>query len=61
MTSRTAAAVADAVLITAGLAAAYLVITRPPLRRLAFRVIRTWITLGAPLNLVREAKAPAVG
>jgi len=56
---------ADVVLVTAGVAAAYVVLTTPPLRRLAFRGLRWWLGASVPvylLNQVRQAwveSAPA--
>jgi hypothetical protein len=54
MTARTAGVVADAILVSAALAAAYVVCTRPPLRRLAIRLIRIWVGFGVPSYLARE-------
>jgi len=52
---RTARAVANIVLVTAGVAAAYVVITTPPLRRLAQMAIRRWLGAGVPVYLATEA------
>jgi hypothetical protein len=60
MTRSTAQTVANVVLVSAGLAAAYVVITTPPLRRLAANGIRWWLgaTVSAYLAAeVREAWA----
>ena len=43
MTSATARTVANVVLISAGVAAAYVVVTTPPLRRLALRGAEWWL------------------
>jgi len=43
MTSATARTVANVVLASAGVAAAYVVMTRPPLRRLAIRATQLWL------------------
>jgi hypothetical protein len=56
MTDASARAVANAILITAGAAAAYIVITSPPLRRLAAIGIRWWLGAGVPAFLIGEVK-----
>jgi len=56
MTATTARTVANVVLVSAGVAAAYVVITTPPLRRLAIRVVRVWLGASVPLYLVSEAR-----
>lgn len=48
MTSATARTVANVVLISAGAAAAYVVLTTPPLRRLAMRGSRLWLGASVP-------------
>jgi hypothetical protein len=48
MTSATARTVANVVLITAGVAAAYVVVTTPPLRRLALRGAEWWLGATVP-------------
>jgi hypothetical protein len=48
MTSATARTVANAVLISAGVAAAYVVVTTPPLRRLALRGTEWWLGATVP-------------
>ena len=58
MTSANARTVANLVLISAGVAAAYVVITTPPLRRLAVRGLQIWLGASIPAYLtsqVREA------
>jgi hypothetical protein len=58
MTSANARTVANVVLISAGLAAAYVVITTPPLRRLALRGVYLWLGTSIPgymTNQVRQA------
>jgi hypothetical protein len=58
MTSTTARASANVVLAMAGVAAAYVVITTPPLRRLALHATRWWLgasVSGYFLNEVRRA------
>jgi hypothetical protein len=48
--------VANVVLATAGLAAAYVVVTTPPLRRLAFRASRMWLGASLPVYLLSEIR-----
>jgi hypothetical protein len=58
MTSTNARTVANVVLTSAGVAAAYVIVTTPPLRRLALRAVRIWLGASVPLylaNQVREA------
>ena len=55
MTEPTARTVANAVLATAGVAAAYVVITTPPLRRLAARVLQLWLGATVPVYLMTQA------
>ena len=58
MTSATARTVANVVLVSAGVAAAYVVLTTPPLRRLAMRGTRLWLGASVPgyvLYLTRQA------
>lgn len=60
MTSATARTVANVVLISAGVAAAFVVVTTPPLRRLAVRGTRLWLGASVPgylLHLTRRAWA----
>jgi hypothetical protein len=60
MTRSAARTVANVVLISAGIAAAYVVVTTPPLRRLAANGIRWWLGASVPVYLavqVREAWA----
>lgn len=56
MTPDRARAVANLVLASAGLAAAYVVITTPPLRRLAIGVIRWWLGASVPAYLAAEIR-----
>jgi len=56
MTETTARTVANVVLASAGVAAAYVVITTPPLRRVAVRVVRVWLGASVPLYLLNEAR-----
>jgi hypothetical protein len=56
MTDANARAAADLVLLSAGAAAAYVVLTRPPLRRLAFAAIRYWLGASVPIYLLAQAR-----
>jgi len=50
----TARAVANVVLVTAGVAAAYVIFTTPPLRRLVGTVSRRWLKAGVPAYFLAE-------
>jgi len=52
MTREQARTVADVVLVAAGVAAAYVVLTNPRLRRLAIRGARVWLGASVPVYLV---------
>ncbi len=56
MTDATARTVANVVLASAAVAATYVVLTRPPLRRLAFRAVRLWLGATIPVYLANEAR-----
>jgi len=56
MTRGTARTTANVVLAAAGLAAAYVVLTTPPLRRLAWRAARVWLGASVPAYLVAETR-----
>jgi hypothetical protein len=45
---------ANAVLVSAGVAAAYVIITTPSLRRLAIGATRLWLGASIPAYLLRE-------
>ena len=55
MTQAAARTVANAVLVTAGVAAAYVVITTPSLRRLAIGATRLWLGASIPGFLLSQA------
>jgi hypothetical protein len=58
MTSANARTVANVILASAGVAAAYVILTTPSLRRLALRATRLWLGASVPvfvLNQVRQA------
>jgi hypothetical protein len=54
VTSSTARTVANVILASAGVAAAYVVLTRPPLRRLAVAGLRFWLGASVPAYLRNE-------
>ena len=54
MTSETARTISHALVLTAGVAAAYVVITTPSLRRFALRAARIWLGASVPVYLARE-------
>ena len=56
MTDANARTVANVILVSAGVAAAYLVITTPPLRRVARRAIKLWLGASVPVYLATEAR-----
>ena len=56
MTDANARTVANVVLVTAGAAAAYVIVTKPPLRRFAFQLFRFWLGASLPVFLVHEAR-----
>ena len=56
MTRDRARTVANVMIASAGVAAAYVVLTRPPLRRLAFQAVRVWLGASVPVFLAEEAR-----
>ena len=56
MTGTTARTTANVVLGAAGLAAAYVVVTTPPLRRLAFFGLRLWLGATVPVYLLNQLR-----
>ena len=56
MTHSAARTVANVVLASAAVAAAYVFITTPPLRRLAGRATRVWLGTGVPVYLIRTVR-----
>ena len=56
MTSANARTVANVVLVTAGVAAAYVVLTTPSLRRLAFQATRLWLGASIPVYLASQTR-----
>jgi hypothetical protein len=57
MTATSARTAANLVVAAAGLAAAYVVLTTPSLRRVASRAVRIWLGASVPwlMNEVRQA------
>jgi hypothetical protein len=56
VTRERARAVANLVLASAGVAAAYVVVTSPPLRRLAIAATRQWLGASVPVYLIGEVR-----
>ena len=56
MTDANARIAANVVLVSAGAAAAYLILTKPPLRRLAFRAVQYWLGASVPVFLLTQAR-----
>ena len=54
MTHSSARAAANLVVATAGVAAAIVVLTTPPLRRLALKAVRLWLGASIPVYLAGE-------
>ncbi|HJZ70888.1 MAG TPA: hypothetical protein VKE51_04060 [Vicinamibacterales bacterium] len=52
MTKENARITANLVIASAGVAAAYVVLTTPPLRRLATRAVRIWLGMSVPVFLL---------
>jgi hypothetical protein len=56
VTERAARTVANLVLVSAGVAAAYVIYTTPPLRRLAGVASRRWLGASIPIFLLAQAR-----
>ena len=56
MTSATARTVTNVVLVSAGVAAAFVILTNPPLRRLAWRATKLWLGAGVPAYLLDQTR-----
>ncbi|HEV8347837.1 MAG TPA: hypothetical protein VGQ16_14775 [Vicinamibacterales bacterium] len=56
MTSATARTVTNVVLVSAGVAAAFVILTNPPLRRLAMRATKLWLGVSVPAYLLDETR-----
>jgi hypothetical protein len=56
MTESGARTAANLVVAAVGVAAAYVVLTTPPLRRLATRAVRVWLGASIPIFVVRQVR-----
>jgi len=56
MTESSARTAATVILGAAGVAAAYVVLTSPPLRRLAGIAVRMWLGASVPIFLIGETR-----
>lgn len=56
MTDRTARTVANVAVASAGIAAAYIVLTTPKLRRAAWGATRLWLGAGLPAYIVSQVR-----
>jgi hypothetical protein len=56
MTDQNARTAANVVLVSAGMAAAYLVLTRRPLRRLALTAVQLYLGASLPAFLLTQAR-----
>jgi hypothetical protein len=56
MTTESARAASTAILVSAGVVAAYVVLTTPPLRRLAFVGLRLWLGASVPVYLFSQVE-----
>jgi hypothetical protein len=56
MTSDQARTVANVMLVTAGVAAAYVVLRTPSLRRLASQAARVWLGATVPVYLIDQTR-----
>jgi len=56
MTDENARTAANVVLMSAGVGVAYLILTKPPLRRLAVRAVQLWLGTSVPVFLITQAR-----
>ena len=56
MTDTNARTAANVILASAGIAVAYVVLTKPPLRRLAVRAVELWLGASVPVFLLNQAR-----
>ena len=56
MTDRNARTAANLVLVGAGVAAAYVILTKPPLRRLAVKALTFWLGASVPVFVMNQAR-----
>jgi len=54
MTTDSARTASNAILVSAGVVAAYVVLTTPPLRRLALTGMRLWLGASVPVYLLTQ-------
>jgi hypothetical protein len=54
MTTESARTASTLILVSAGVVAAYVVLTTPPLRRLAFMGVRLWLGASVPAYLLSQ-------
>jgi len=56
MTDANARTAANVVLVSAGVAVACVILTKPPLRRLAVRAVQVWLGASVPAYLMAQAR-----
>lgn len=56
MTDANARTTANLLLASAAVATAYVIVTRPPLRRLVFQMARLWLGVAVPAYLADQAR-----
>lgn len=56
MTDANARTAANMILVSAGIAAAYVILSKPPLRRLALRAAEIWLGASVPVFLLNQTK-----
>jgi hypothetical protein len=56
MTENSARTAANVVLAAAGIGAAYVILTTPPLRRLALRAVEFWLGASIPAYVMSETR-----
>ncbi len=56
MTDANARTAANLVLVGAGVAAAYVILTKPPLRRLAVKAVKFWLGASVPVFVMNQAR-----
>jgi len=56
MTDANARTAANLILVSAGIAAAYVILSKPPLRRLALRAAEIWLGASVPVFLLNQTR-----
>ena len=56
MTDANARTAANLILVSAGIAAAYVILSKPPLRKLAFRAAEIWLGASVPVFLLNQTR-----